>query len=218
MGKLFRLDNPLLGKLSVLADLLIVNLLFILCSLPVVTIGAAFAGLQRVCMDKALDDEETVIGPFFKAFKDNFKQITIAFFSYLVINLAILWYFFYVPQLVSGIQLNIVYGAAAILMVIVNGVWAYLLPLIVRYDNKLNEHLKNAVMLSIAFLPKTLVLVAFALIPLGMALFSVEIFIKTFILWILIGFSLIRFISCIIIKPVIKSLERNEEDDNNTDS
>lgn len=218
MGKLFRLDNPLFDKLSILADLVIVNLLFILCSIPVVTMGAAFAGLQKVCMDKAMDDEETVIGPFFKAFKENFKQTTIAFFSYLVINLVILWYFFYVPQLVSGIQLNIVYGAAAILMVIVNGVWVYLLPLIVRYDNKLNEHLKNAVMLSIAFLPKTLVLVAFALIPLGMALFSVEIFIKTFIFWILIGFSLIRFISCIIIKPVIKCLERNEEDDNNTDS
>lgn len=215
MWKIFRVDGPLFRILSILTDLLIANVLFVICSIPIITMGAAFAGLQKICMDKAMDDVEPVVKPFFKAFKSNFWEATISFVIYALCNVALLWYLTFVPQVMTGNQLGIVNTAAIILMVIVNGIWCYLLPLMVRYDNKLKEHFKNACVLSFANLPRTILMIIVNVIPITMLLLSVDYFVNTFVLWILVGFAFIRVTCCVIIKPVIKKLE--PEDDLETD-
>ena len=48
--KLFDVDGPLMAALNKLADLVFANLLFILFSLPVVTLGASLTALQTVVL------------------------------------------------------------------------------------------------------------------------------------------------------------------------
>lgn len=211
MWKIFRVDGPLFRMLSVLTDLLIANVLFVICSIPIVTMGAASAGLQKICMDKAMDDEEPVLEPFFKAFKGNFWEATISFVIYAICNAALLWYLTFVPQIMTGNQLGIVNAAAIILLLIVNGVWCYILPLMVRYDNKLKEHFKNACVLCFANLPRSVLMVIVSVIPVAMMMLSVDFFVNTFIMWILIGFALLRVTCCVIIKPIIKKLEPEKD-------
>jgi uncharacterized membrane protein YesL len=65
--------------LNFLADMMILNILYIICCIPIVTIGAAQAALHTGCkvlLDK--EDDSSAIGAFFKAFISGFGKITVA--------------------------------------------------------------------------------------------------------------------------------------------
>lgn len=75
MGKLFSLDSKLMQGLNTVADYVVFNILFLICCIPVVTIGAAKSALYRVMFDM-MDDKGNLVKRFFKAFIQNFKAIT----------------------------------------------------------------------------------------------------------------------------------------------
>lgn len=79
MSKFFNADSKPMQFLGKISDLILLNLLYIFCCIPVVTIGAAQAGLCRAVV--ALHDIESDITwpkAFFQGFKDGFVKITIA--------------------------------------------------------------------------------------------------------------------------------------------
>ena len=59
------------------ADLFMLNVVFVICCLPVVTIGASLTALHYVTLKMARNEESYIIRSFFKSFKQNFKQSTI---------------------------------------------------------------------------------------------------------------------------------------------
>lgn len=73
----FNYESKPMQILMILGDLIIANLLFILCCLPIFTIGAAQAGLYTA-VKSILDPEDDTYctSAFFKGFKTGFKQIT----------------------------------------------------------------------------------------------------------------------------------------------
>ena len=77
MGKIFDMDNPVFRTISKLVDLIWLNIIFIIFSLPVVTIGASVTALMSVTMKMARDREGYMWAGFWKSFKENFKQSTI---------------------------------------------------------------------------------------------------------------------------------------------
>ena len=85
MSRPFSSESPLFSKLNTLADLVLLNLLTILCSLPVVTAGASITALYYT-MYKLRNQEAKLYRAFFKAFKENFKQATIIWLVLLVIG------------------------------------------------------------------------------------------------------------------------------------
>ena len=63
MKNLFHPENPVMQFLSRVGDLIIVNALFLLCCLPVVTAGAAQAALHRVTQSMVLEEDGGVVKP-----------------------------------------------------------------------------------------------------------------------------------------------------------
>lgn len=79
MRNLFSYDSPLMQILMRVGDMIILNALYLLCCLPIVTIGAAQAGLYtaaKVMMDK--EDDSSLVVAFFRGFKNGFWTITAA--------------------------------------------------------------------------------------------------------------------------------------------
>jgi uncharacterized membrane protein YesL len=77
MKNIFGIDSKFMQLLSKLWDLMMLNLLYLICCIPVVTIGAAQAGLYRsVRAMKDPDSDYTWTQAFFKGFKDGFGRIT----------------------------------------------------------------------------------------------------------------------------------------------
>ena len=74
MRRLFDLDSPLMRFLSGAADLAALNLLWLACCLPVVTIGPSCTALYYVARRIARREAPPVAKTFFRAFRANFRQ------------------------------------------------------------------------------------------------------------------------------------------------
>ena len=75
----FNYESKPMQILMLLADLIIMNFLYILCCIPIFTIGAAQTALYtgiKTLLDP--EDDTYCSAAFFKGFKTGFKQITIA--------------------------------------------------------------------------------------------------------------------------------------------
>ena len=75
--KLLSYDSPIIQFLAKVGDIILLNLLFLLCSLPVITVGAAQSGLLtalRVLHDK--EDDSSWMKAFFRGFTAGFWKIT----------------------------------------------------------------------------------------------------------------------------------------------
>ena len=66
-----------------LMELMWLNFLVFITSLPIFTIGASFSAMHKVLVQICRDEEEQITRTFFSAFKENFKQATLIWLMYL---------------------------------------------------------------------------------------------------------------------------------------
>lgn len=91
----FNIDSPVYRFMTLLFDAMFVGLLWLLTSIPLVTIGASTAAAYYVLMRRISDREQSVFMDYFKAFKNNFKHGTILFLilaAFFTINLINFFY------------------------------------------------------------------------------------------------------------------------------
>ncbi len=194
MKSMFDPNSPLMQLLTKIADLIILNVLWILCCLPVFTVGASTAAMYRVTLKMAADEEGPILKEFFHGFRENFSQGTLTFLILLVPILALAadaW------LITAGVFGNAAAMALASLPagLVVGFVWSYVYPLMARFHNTLLGTLKNALILSFANLPKSLLITALNLAPLIWFLGNPASFLKRIFLILLIAFSGIAWIN-----------------------
>ena len=84
MGKIFNYDSKFFAGMTKVSDTIIINILFVICSIPIVTIGASITALYSVSMKITRDEDIYAAKEFIKQFKQNFKQSTIIWIILLV--------------------------------------------------------------------------------------------------------------------------------------
>ena len=203
MDGFFNPEGSVMRALSRVADLAILNVLWLVCSIPVVTMGASTTAFYSISMKMVRDEESYIIRGFFKAFKENFKDSTLLWAGCMII-LAVLGGDFYIfshwdsqwkyPMLVLLLVAFIVFVF----------MYLYLFPLIAKFKNSKSQYLKNAFFMSIRHLPYSIVL---------MVVFGCEIYANIYILenietylplGILFGFSLFAYAKSWIMMKVFK--------------
>ena len=88
-----RYDSPISQLLMRIADLILLNVLYLLCSIPLFTIGAAQAGLYtavKVMLDK--EDDTSVFAAYWRGFKAGFGTITAAWGIVTLVLLFVVWF------------------------------------------------------------------------------------------------------------------------------
>ena len=154
----FGIDGGFYRFICRFIDLVKLNLLWLLCSLPIVTIGASTVAAYSVAL-KMVDDEESYIArSFFKAFKENFRQGTVLGIIFLAATYAI--YLDYeinrvsvegsMPLMVIGILSAFIYVTAML----------YSFPLLARYENGIIATIQNSMEISRRYFGRTLLIVA----------------------------------------------------------
>lgn len=202
--KFFNYDNPIMQFLSRLTDIFILNILFIVCSIPVVTIGASATALYSVTLKMAKNEESYIFRSFFGAFKSNFKQSTISWLILMFIG-TVLWGD-YRALGIMGEPLQRIFSFVLFAVgVLVLFTALYLFPYIARFENTIKNSIKNSFMISIAQLPYTLLLLLlFALA----AAFTIFIdFRVTVFVWLVIGFSGIAYLNSFLLRKAFKRFE-----------
>lgn len=212
MRSVFSLDNPVIHFLSEVGDMIIANLLFLVCSIPIVTIGANWAALHKITQTIASQEDQMLLSTYFRTFRENFKQATIVWLLLLFFLVCMGANYFLIITLTVGTVQTVLKGLLAFLTVFVLGIGAYIFPLMVRYDNTLRQHFINAVVLCVIRLPKTLMMVFVNILPLVVAYFSLNTFINTLVFWIFIGFAFACYVASQLLIPVFKELETGEKE------
>lgn len=90
MSKFFNVDNPVWKFVGRIADFFLLSVLWLVCSLPVITIGSSTTALFYVTLKMAEDKEGKIGSDFFKSFKMNFKQGTILWAGFLAFGIVII--------------------------------------------------------------------------------------------------------------------------------
>ncbi|NLC93649.1 MAG: YesL family protein [Treponema sp.] len=150
--------------MSKLIDVFFINLLWIVFSIPIITIGASTEAAFYVTI-KIVDDEEGYIfKDFFKAFKQNFLQGTILWLITVVFGYALylLWQIVIKKDDISFVIILI--SIFSTVFVIAGLLYSY--PLVARYENKLINHIKNSYNICIKYFGKTIILFIVILIEL----------------------------------------------------
>ena len=74
MGHFFSSEGPLMTYLIKIRDWMFLSVLWLVCSIPVITVGVSTTALYYVTLKMAKNEEVPVFKSFFKSFKDNLKQ------------------------------------------------------------------------------------------------------------------------------------------------
>lgn len=203
MGNIFRWDSPLMKFMMLVTNLICLNVLWLLMCLPVVTAGAATTAMYYVIFQYITKQDDAVLKPFFRAFKENFRTVTPIWILNLLVGAAMAAEIFYLTQS-DELCLKVVFG---VLLFVYSGASSYLYPLIARYDAPVKSTVFNSFALAMRHIFSTVLIVAFHAIPVALVLFAPEIFWKTGIVWLLGGFSLIAYLNGRILMSVF---EKNE--------
>ena len=161
-------------------NLIKLNLLFLLFSIPIITIPASFAALTNVSMKIARQQHIFVFYDFKESFKKNWKQSSLLGIIFLL----------YVPLFIC-IFINLLLAFSFI----------YSFPLLTTVKLSLKDIFKNSFLLSIISLKNTLIAIALAII-----IFSISIFLLPFTIFIIftLSFSLIAFANAFFSWPGIQ--------------
>ena len=212
MKNILNLDSPLMQMLTRAGDMILLNVLFLICCIPVITAGASIAAMHKMLQEIVYDVDSSTVKGFFRAFKANFKQATILWIIILFVILSLGCDALLIITFFSGSEaVKWMLILLAVLAVLVCCVAAYMIPLMVRYENTLREHLTNAAVLAIIKLPRTIGLVFLNLLPLILLSLSLNAFIQTLIFWVAIGFSFTTYMEVVLLKPVFTELEGGKE-------
>ena len=215
MNGFFSPDSRFMRYLNRFADLMILNLLFLVTSIPIFTIGASLTALYSVCFRLGTDREGSTFRDYFAAFKESFRQATPLFLLLLLWLMgtgctAVIFY------LMTG-WMHYLFVPFAILFIVVVLVGSYVFPLLSRFENKNTITLKNAALLSLGYLPRSVIMGAINLFPFVLLAVDLLTFLKAGFAWLIIWFSAAAYCNCLLLKKVFAPYLEEEKDDHSQD-
>lgn len=208
----FNYDNPVWRFIGKFGDLILLNVLWLICSIPIFTIGASTTAVYYVTLKLARNDDGYTIRSFFKSFKENFKQATIIWMIMLVVGLILgfdLWFFTKattISQNLRSVMLTIFLAMSLIYL----AVFTYIFPIQSRFVNTIKRTFFNAFFMSIRHLFQTVAMVILD-VAVVLAAFMIP---QILLLLVLFGFPLVAFINSYMLTPVFAKYIPKEEEDN----
>lgn len=196
-------DNPLVVILSTIGNLVVLNLLFLLCCVPVITVGDAFSALYYALLHRMRDSSSSYTKDFFKAMRINFRQATLTWL--LVLVLAFLLYGDYRIFSPGGLAPNVLlFYAFAILGAFLFFTAEYIFPVIASFENKLPVLISNSFTFAARNPGWTLLLAVLLLGPAVLCIMDRPLWPLYAAVWFFIGFSLTSYIASFIFLRIFR--------------
>lgn len=203
MGRLFNMDNPVFVALGRLADLMILNLCFIVTCIPIVTIGASCTAMSYVTLKFVKNEENYIVRSYFKSFKENFKQATLIWLVCLVV-IAVLSADFLILSSMGDLGKKMKIALLALCLILLM-VYVYIFPVLSRFVNTCLNTVKNSLVMAIVHFPVSFILVAIDIAFVVVTFLNVYTIVWGTLFWVLCGFSVASYVNS---KFLVKIFER----------
>ena len=196
------LDNPVLDYMNTVVQFIALNLIYLICCLPVITIGPATAALYQVTLREARREHGYLVRKFFQHFKEMFFQGIFAFlvFAALLFTMVYVLAFWFTLGTSAG---TVAFTFTLLLTVIIFCAMIYVFPLMARFQNSLFKTVKNAFLFALSNPAYSLALLLIQVFIISLLyLFPVM---KVFM--IAIGFSFTAYCNSLIFTRVFRPYE-----------
>lgn len=188
--------------LTALANLIIVNFLFMMTCLPVITIGASITSLYRITIAILAGDNPSVWKDYLTCFKNNFLKATAFQLIYMALTAFFLFEIFMVNNMMDPQYYWAAYPAYFfLLMVFASSIYAF--PLLAWFEESFMQYLKNSLLLAITNVPLTIMI---TVITAGLAYVTYQFTVTTLSILILMGFSSIAIFYSLFFKRIFEKL------------
>ncbi len=154
---MYQEQHIIIRILTHIFDLILLNILWLLTSIPIVTLGTATAALYSVMMSVVEKKEGYIIKDYWKAFCRNFKQSTVVWILLLFLG-ACLWFDLTLIGVVPGLfrQIGTVVLGAVLIFYFMECIFVF--PLIAKFENSTGNMIKNALLIPVSRLPYALMI------------------------------------------------------------
>lgn len=199
MDRIFDMDSVVMRFLTLVANLVLLNVLFVVCSLPVVTLGASLTALNYVVLQMIRQEDSYIVRGFFRGFKQNFRQATAIWLFLLAVGLFLGLDYWWVTQYFTGTAHMVMLVCITALAVMWVMVFLYVFALQARYENPVKQTIKNALSMASLRLPFTVLLF---LINIALPLLPVVLPQTTAIvlfIWIACGFAAVAYVGDLLV-------------------
>lgn len=195
-----------------IADIVLLNLVYLVCCIPIVTIGAATTAMYYVTLKMAEDRESYIFRSFFKSFKENFRQSTIIWMILLIIGIFIgIDYRIVLAQ--GGGFFKVFLYVLSITTVLLLFLLLYVFPVLAKFYNSIKATVKNAFLMSLRHLPYTLIMLLVSALPFLLFFTNLGILLRLLPLVLLCGFALPAYINSLLFKRIFVRYIPEEENE-----
>ncbi|MCR5329148.1 MAG: DUF624 domain-containing protein [Saccharofermentans sp.] len=188
--------------LTALANLIIVNFLFIITCIPVITIGASITSLYRITIAILAGDNPSVWKDYLTCFKNNFLKATLFQLLYTALTAFFLFEIFMVNNMMDPEYYWAAYPAYFFLAVVFSSS-VYAFPLLAWFEESFKQYLKNSVLLAITNIPVTLMIIV---ITGGLAFLVYQFTVTSLSILVFMGFSTIAMFYSLFFKRIFEKL------------
>lgn len=182
-------DSPVIAFLNKLTDLVLLNVLWLICSLPVVTIGASTTAMYYVSITSIRSGDGYVVKRFLRSFKENFRLITPVWLVMMVCGALLAGDVIFWSQ-IQGAFAKGMLVMSVIVAVLLFMIELWIFPVFAKLMGSRRELLKNAAAFAVGYLPYTAIIL---LITLAAVYVNLKSLVANSIM-LFIGFALLSYI------------------------
>lgn len=197
MNSIFSPDSKLMQALSRASDLIILNLIFLLCCVPVFTVGAALTAMYSVLFPLGTRRDKGIVRAFFRAFSANFRQGTVLWLIFLLVSAALGFDMMLAYRFLPIFCIPLI--ILVLLAVLTEG---FVFPLLSLFENSIGSTVKNAFALSLGNLPRALLIAALNAFPLILFAVNMLFFFYAAFIWVVVYFSAAAYINTLLLRKV----------------
>ncbi len=189
---MFQIGGPLWRFLSLLGDMVIIHVVWLICCLPVVTFGPATVAAHYVAMKIVRDEGRGVIREFFKSFKQNFRQGLVLGILFLFVGgfLGLDFYLCIEKMEASNMFKFVMLAALCVLTILYLFEFLYIWAVVARFENTIKQTIINAFFIAMSHMRETSVMLAQDLLLIIVAIVCYAFFPQAFVVFTLFGIPL----------------------------
>lgn len=187
--------------MSLIGDIMLLNILFIITSIPIVTAGVSLTALYASLKKRIHGHESYASKDYFKYWKENLKNSLIIWCILLPCLLAMVLFTSYIANNLENLAAVCIYFLFFLILLFI---LSYVFPLQATFVNSPLRILLNSLLTALSHLPYTLALIFITSIPVCLTLYFPRAFYFTCAYWLFLGFSVSTIISVVITEKVFK--------------
>ena len=205
-------DSKPMQVLGAFADMIVLNVCFLLGCLPVVTVGVSMSALYAAMLRRQRGEGSSVFAAFWKDWKQNLRPGNACWLMQLALSTFLafdLWFSIRFSKSASGL-LGVVEWISVIGLLAVTLLGSLVYPQIARFENRVRQYWKNAALLLAAYPLRAILNLLIFLPPIILFVFWRGLFLRIGFVFPLFAFSLMTYLSAKVLRRPLREMEQGE--------